>query len=501
MKKFSKDFIFSTSTCSYQIEGGRKLGGRKYSNWDQFTIDNYYIPPAGSTEREIASIDVAADFYHKYEQDAQIMKEISVNGFAYNLDWARVFPDNIDEVNEAGLNFYENAFKALVKNGVKPIPILYHWDTPLWLEKLGGTSNPIFVKAFQKFAKVMFERLGKYTNIWYVNDENSSYTTQAYLDDYCPPGKKDEKEFWKAIYYLAISGAVAKKEFDQAKAKGFLSPDSILGIDHDWNPGLPFDENDPDDLMATKIFNEYNLDLFLDPNILGTFPNCFYEAVKKLNLESVILKSDLDLLANHKLDLIGWNYYRPAIIASPKRINNENHQWHREPQNFITKAAYIVFPKGQRYTAWNWLIKPEYLSIGAHTLWNKYQKPLMILENGIGYFDKRENGIVKDDYRIDYLNEHLYQVQKAIDEGVNFIGYSLWTYCDIFSPSGGYRKKYGLVGVDFDDPNRARYPKASMYWYKDVITNLTTIEQDKLDYQKYAEQAQKSYETNKVWKN
>ncbi len=501
MKKFPKNFIFSTSTCSYQIEGGRLLGGRTHSNWDKFTIDNYYIPPAGEAKREIASIDVAADYYHRYEQDAVIMKEIGVNGFVYNMDWSRIFPHNENDVNEEGIQFYENAFKALVENGVKPIPILYHWDSPLWLEKLGGSSSPAFVKAFRNLAKVLFERLGKYTDIWYVSDENSSYTTSAYLDDYNPPQKNDEKEFWKAIYYLSISGAVAKEEFDKAKQKGFIAKDALLGIDHDWCPAIPYDKNDKDDLKACDIFNEYNLHLYLDPNILGEFPNCFWEAIKKFKLENIINQAELKQLKENTLDLIGWNYYRPAIIASPKRLKQDI-KWHNDPAFFITKDAWIVFPTTEKYTAWKWLIKPEYLSIGGMDLQNRYHKPLMILENGLGYFDvKNNNGIVEDNYRIDYLNDHLKEVQLAIENGVNFIGYSLWTYCDIFSPSGGYRKKYGLVGVNFEDKTLSRYPKASMYWYKDVINKLDTIDSKSIDYQKYIKQAQESFKTKKsLWK-
>lgn len=499
MKPFLKEFIFSTSTCSYQIEGGRLEGGRTHSNWDKFTIENYYIPLEGAAEREINSITHAADYYNKYKLDATIMKEMGVNGFVYNLDWARIFPDDSGIINEAGLDFYENAFKSLIENGIKPIPILYHWDTPLWLEEKGGTSSRNFLEAFRAFSRAIFQRLGKYTNLWFVNDENSSYTVQGYLDDYCPPGKKNAREFWKAIYFLAISGAIAKDEFDKAIKEGSVNPGSLLGIDHDWTPPVPYDENDQDDLNACKIFNEYNLNLFLDPNMLGKFPNCFWDAIKKYKLEKMVLPSDLEMLENNKLQLIGWNYYRPSIIAHPKRLN-EKIEWHNKHSIFITNEAIIVYPKTNRYTDWNWLILPEYLSIGAHVLQDKYNKPIMILENGLGYFDKKINGIVEDWYRIDFLNEHLREVQKAIDEGVNFIGYSAWTYCDIFSPSGGYRKKYGFVGVDFDDPNLGRYPKASMYWYKNVIKNLSTFENKKINYNTFSKEAKLSLKNKKnLW--
>ncbi len=499
MKNLPKDFIFSTSTCSYQIEGGRLKGGRTHSNWDKFTIENYYIPPKGAAEREIASIVDAANYYEKYDLDSTIMKEMGVNGFVYNLDWARIFPDNSGVVNEEGLDFYENAFKSLIANGVKPIPILYHWDTPLWLEEQGGTSSRAFLGAFRDFSRAIFKRLGKYTDLWYVSDENSSYTVMGYLDDYFPPGKKDPKEFWKAIYYLSISGGIAKQEFDQAMRDGNIKEGSLLGIDHDWNPPIPYDENDKDDVEACAIFNEYNLDLFLDPNMLGTFPECFWRGIKEQGLENIVLDEDLEIMKSNLLNLIGWNYYRPAIIAHPKRLS-EGIEWQNKPGYFITDKAAIVYPKNNRYTDWNWLILPEQLSISSHVLWDKYKAPLMILENGLGYFDQKTGGIVEDNYRIDYLNEHLREVQKAINEGVNFIGYSAWTYCDIFSPSGGYRKKYGFVGVDFDDPNFPRYPKSSMYWYKDVIKNLSTHEVGKIDYAKYSKEAKLSLGSRKdLW--
>ncbi|MGL5308428.1 MAG: glycoside hydrolase family 1 protein [Metamycoplasmataceae bacterium] len=499
MKKFPQNFIFSTSTAAFQIEGGRLEGGRTYSNWDKFTMENYFIPPVGSPLREIDSIREAANYYHKYKLDSEIMKEMGVNGFAYNLDWARIFPDDSGIPNEEGIRFYENAFRSLLENGIQPIPILYHWDTPLWLERKGGTSSREFLEAYRVFAKTMFVRLGVYSNIWYVSDENSTYTIHGYLGNFMAPAKKDEKEFWKANYYLAISGALAKIEFNKAIKDGYIKQGSILGIDHVWTPPIPYDKKDADDIRACEIFNEYNLNLFLDPNMLGEFPNCFWDAVKKFELDDIIHDSDLRILANNTLDLVGWNYYLPVTIVHPKRLM-EGIKWHKEPTISITDKALIVYPLNEKYTDWDWLIKPEYLSIGAHVLWERYQKPLMILENGLGYFDKKIDGIVDDTYRIDYLNDHLREVQKAIKEGVNFIGYSAWTYCDVFSPTGGYRKKYGFVGVDFKDPNFGRFPKSSMYWYKDVIKNLSTFEPNKIDYKKYRTEAKASLKKKKdLW--
>ncbi len=498
MKKFNQNFIFSTSTCAFQIEGGRELGGRKKSIWDDFTIKNFFIPKKNEPKREINSIKIASNFYKKYLNDIEIMSKLGVNGFVYNMDWARIMPDDSGIPNEKGLKFYENLFKNLKRKKIQPIPILYHWDTPIWLEKKGGASSRIFVKEFQNFAKIVFKRLGKYSNTWFTNDENSTFTTLSYLDSYNPPQKKNPKEFWKAVHFLNLSSAMAKKEFENAKKNGFVSKNAILGIDHDWNPAIPYDLNDVDDLKSCKIFNKYNLNLWLDPNLKGEYPKLFFKEIEKMNLNKIVKKKDLKLLKKYTLDLIGWNYYRPAIIASPKRLN-EKIDWFNKPINFITKEAYIVFPKNQNYTDWKWLIKPENLFHGSKILKKRYNnKPIMIIENGIGNFDKKINGIVNDDFRINFLNEHIKMVQKALNEGINFIGYSLWTFIDIFSPSGGYRKKYGIVGVDFDDKNLKRYPKSSFFWYKNLIKNKNA-DWNKINYKKFKDEALNSLK-EKIWK-
>ncbi|TCG11310.1 glycoside hydrolase family 1 protein [Mycoplasma todarodis] len=498
MKKFNEDFIFSASTCAFQIEGGRNEGGREHSIWDKFTIENFYIPKEGEAAREINSIEVAADFYNRYKEDVKIMKHMGMNGFTYNMDWARIMPNSSGKPNEEGLKFYEDMFKELVENGIKPIPILYHWDTPLWLEEMGGASDRVFIEHFRQFVAIVFERLGKYTNIWYVNDENSTFTTSSYLQEYSPPLKNNKREFWSALHNLNLTGAICKKEFLKAKEAGFVNDDAILGIDHDWSPAVPYDANDKDDLEACKIFDQYHMNMFLDPNMLGEYPECFWKELKKDGVEDIVQDGDMELLKKYTLDLVGWNYYRPTIIAAPKRMK-EDIDWFNEPGFFISDEAWIVYPKSERYTDWKWLIKPEYLVPGSKKLYERYKKPLMIIENGMGYFDKREDNVVKDSYRIDFLNEHILQVQKAIDEGVPFIGYSLWTYCDIFSPSGGYRKKYGLVGVDFEGETLDRYPKSSFYWYKDVITNKRSIEGE-INYNKYFEEAKEDFKNNKeIW--
>jgi len=303
--KLKKDypFLFSTSVNAFQIEGGRNLGGRTDSIWDEFTKRNFYIPPVGSTEREINSIEVASDFYHKYRTDAKIMKNMGVNAFAYCMDWARIFPKNGTDINGEGLKWTIDMFDALIENGVTPIPILYHWDTPLLAEIQGGLNSPKFLDWWRNFVAAVFKHLGKKTDYWFVNDENSSLTMSGYWKERHPPQKGDPFAFVQALHTLNMSGAVAKEEFVKAKKLGYVNEKAMLGIDHDWSPPIAYQQTE-NNLEAVKIYDQWIKNLYLDPNLKGTYPQPFLDLAKSLNYE--IKESDLDYLKANLLDFIGW---------------------------------------------------------------------------------------------------------------------------------------------------------------------------------------------------
>ncbi|WP_241969968.1 family 1 glycosylhydrolase [Spiroplasma poulsonii] len=170
------------------------------------------------------------------------------------------------------------------------------------------------------------------------------------------------------------------------------------------------------------------------------------------------------------MDLIGWNYYCPCYITSDQN-EDDLKVLHQKSHSFFVPGFKQVFPKDIEYTKWNWIIDPSMLATGAEILWKEYQKPIMIIENGMGNFDDKSGQLILDKDRIRYLSRHLAEVFTAIERSVNLIGYSLWTYCDIFSPSGGYRKDYGLVSVDFNSKVKTRTPKLSYVWYKRVIAS------------------------------
>ncbi|AHI53580.1 aryl-phospho-beta-d-glucosidase [Spiroplasma sabaudiense Ar-1343] len=466
----NRNFIFSASTNAFQIEGGRNLGGRSDSIWDEFTKRNFVIPPTGVAGREINSIDVAADFYHKYKTDARIMNKLGLQGLVYNMDWTRIFPKNATEINPEGIKWHDDMFKTMVENGVQPIPILYHWDTPMWAQIQGGFENPEIVEWFRSYVQACFKYLGKYTDIWFVNDENSTFALSGYLSDYMPPARKDKTAFVKALHHLNMTAAVTKEEFLKAKKLGYLSQDAILGIDHDWNPPIPLRQDNKDDLKACEVYNQWFKNLYLDPNLKGTYPQVFLDWIKAEKIAFEISDQDLKFLKANPMDFIGWNYYRPCYISA-YNFDEKTIELQKPTEEFFVKEFKQLYPKaGVKYTDWNWIIDASKLVSGALELKNDYgDLPFMIIENGMGDFDDKSQELIWDKKRVEFLQSHICEVLKAKEAGVNFIGYSLWTYCDIFSPSGGYRKDYGLVSVDFNSPIKERRPKLSYAWYKQVI--------------------------------
>lgn len=462
-------FYFSVSTNAFQIEGGRSLHGRTDSIWDWFTKTYYQIPPVNSVAREINSIEVASDFYHKYKTDAKILKKLGVDAFIYNLDWARVFPKNQDQINPAGIQFYDDVFAQLHERNIKPIPILFHWDTPMWAELKGGWASRDILPAFRNYCAAMFKYLGKYTDIWFVNDENKSFTIDGYLTGLFPPCHKNEHAFVNAVHNLVLSGAIAKEEFLKAKALGYVSPQAILGIDDDWSPPVLEFVNHKEGEKLLQNYNAWMRDLWLDPNLLGHYPQEFMDYIRENQLEITITAEDLKYIKKFKLDFIGWNFYRPAFI-SPKSLEINKNLVHKPPGAFPFGDVQIVLPKSHpNYTKWMWPIAPQYMQTGLEQLKAKYDLPVFIVESGLGDFDDKSQPLICDYDRINYLHGMVEQVELCRHQDLNLMGYSVWTYCDIFSPSAGYRKDYGLVSVDFNSPIRERKPKLSYVWYQQVI--------------------------------
>lgn len=470
-------FFWGVATNAFQIEGARLKGNRTESIWDDFTKKNVSVPDAlNSPEREVASIAESADYYNKYKTDVNIMHHLGINLFVYAIDWTRIIPTG-NFVNNEGVRFYEKAFRAIKNKAITPVIILFHWDTPMWLEKLGGIPSTKEVKKhFRFYVATVFKRLGKLCDFWLVSSENWAFAYYAYIEGLFPPNyKNDYLAFVKVLHNLNVMAAIAREEFDKAKDEGYIKARAWLGTNFDFCPGINLHNNKKLD----NLYRDWNLHLLLEPLFKGTYPKVFIEFINEKKLYFKVNLRDIHYLKKHPLDWISWNFYRPQYfteINKPLVLENE-----KNPSVLHSSGKYLlVWPKKFNdekvaYTKWSWLIKPEYLLTGLKEIQKYYpDTPILIGENGCGDFDTVEvlndgTQVVCDYDRINFLKSHIQQVMKGRAEKLNIVGYCVWTYCDIFSPSAGYRKRYGLVRVDFEDKKLHRYPKLSYVWYKNVI--------------------------------
>lgn len=467
MKK-KKDFIFAASTNAFQVEGGRDLCGRTASTWDDFTKTNYFVTTGDPTVREIDSIDVSADLFHKYNTDARIMKKMGLQGLVYCMDWTRICPKDDLYINPEGIKFYYDFYSELKRNGVMPIPVLFHWDVPMWAQVRGGFENRKCVEWFRLYARACFKYLGKLTDYWFVSDENSNFLFHGYINAIMPPQRQDHTAFARALHNLNLAAAATMEEFIEAKKQGWVNKEAKLGFCHDWSPGISYREKQ--DKKAMDIYDEWFLDLFVEPNFKGTYPKAFLNWLSKNKIDAKIAEEDLDYLKKYKFNFLGWNYYRPAYIASLD-LDEPSARFKRAHEKSFTNDYYTVYPITENYTKWNWIVNPNKIIYGAKVITERYGKniTLFMTENGYGDTDDKSAEMILDLDRIKYLSVHLAEVLKAKEQGLNFIGYALWTYCDIFSPSAGYKKDYGLVSVNFFSKIRERKPKLSFCWYQQVI--------------------------------
>lgn len=468
-------FFWGFATNAFQIEGGRSLDGRTPSIWDDFTQNkNNQKKYPGLPLREIKSIEIAADFYHQYPIDLRIMKDLKINLFAYYIDWARIVP-HPNEINKKGINFYHQVFAECQQQNIMPMITLLHWDWPMWLEVMGGLKNAsTFCEHFRFYVRNVFRYLGKKCNWWVVTSENL-FTISAYIDGVFPPGETNNYDgFAVAFHTLNIIANIARQELEAAKINNWVHQDAKLGTDFDYCPGINISNNE----HVEQIYDQWNLNFLLDPLFKGTYPAVFTDFLQNNDINLQIGKNDLLALKKHPLDFICWNYYRPQYFAEKQyKIASVNEQI--PTQQHFSKQFQLIWPKvnpiNQKkvtYTKWNWLVEPNQIINGLTKIKNEYDVPVIIGENGYGDFDKvDQNKLVYDHDRINYLKMHVAEFMKARTLDLNLIGYCMWTYCDIFSPSAGYKKRYGVVRVNFDDPKRRRTPKLSYAWYRTVVAS------------------------------
>ncbi|MBO0469414.1 glycoside hydrolase family 1 protein [Enterococcus sp. DIV0242_7C1] len=451
MKKFPKHFLWGAATSAPQSEGHSSLNGKSPSTWDKW----YELAPEKFQKDQ--GPEHTTNMYELYKEDVKRMKDIHMNSFRTSIAWTRLLPDG-KTINQEAVEFYRSYFEELRVNGVKPIINLFHFDMPWWLMEKGGWEVRESVDAFAFYAKTCFDLFGDLVEYWTTFNEPMVHVECGYLYGYHYPAVNDFKKAVQVGYHTLMAHTMAVKMFRNGNYPG------EIGIILNVSPCYPRSES-VEDRQAAEIADLLNTKSFLDPAVLGTIPKKLIDCLAESQLLPVTAKTDLIEIEQNTVDFIGMNYYQPRRVKAPERVNHPT----SSPEDFY---AHYDWPNKKINPYRGWEIYPEALYDVAMMIKNEYKNiPWYVSENGMGVADEErfmdETGMIQDDYRIEFMEEHLEQLYKGIEAGSNCFGYHSWTFIDCWSWLNGYKNRYGFYQLDLETDQRRL--KKSGHWFKELI--------------------------------
>ncbi|HAI4863313.1 family 1 glycosylhydrolase [Escherichia coli] len=445
MKKLTlpKDFLWGGAVAAHQVEGGWNKGGKGPSICDVLTGGAHGVP------REITKEVVpgkyypnheAVDFYGHYKEDIKLFAEMGFKCFRTSIAWTRIFPKGDEaQPNEEGLKFYDDMIDELLKYNIEPVITLSHFEMPLHLvQQYGSWTNRKVVDFFVRFAEVVFERYKHKVKYWMTfNEINNQRNWRAPLFGYC------------------CSGVVYTEH---------ENPEMKVGCMLAMVPLYPYSCNPDDVMFAQESMRERYV--FTDVQLRGYYPSYVLNEWERRGFNIKMEDGDLDVLREGTCDYLGFSYYMTNAVKAEGGTGDAISGFEGSVPNPYVKAS-----------DWGWQIDPVGLRYALCELYERYQKPLFIVENGFGAYDKVEDdGSINDDYRIDYLRAHIEEMKKAVTyDGVDLMGYTPWGCIDCVSfTTGQYSKRYGFIYVNKHDDgtgDMSRSRKKSFNWYKEVIAS------------------------------
>lgn len=464
---FRKDFLWGGAVAAHQAEGAWNEDGKGMSIADVMTAGANGVARRitdGVIEGENYPNHEAIDFYHHYKEDLAMMAEMGFKCFRTSIAWTRIFPNGDDELpNEAGLRFYDNLFDECLKYGIQPVVTLSHFELPYHLvTEYGGFRNRKCIDFFVKFAKTCFERYKGKVKYWMTFNEinNQADPTQHNLLQesgiLLQEGEDPTRLMYQAAHYELVASALA------VKAGHEVSPDNRIGCMIAMCPVYPYSCK-PEDVMLC-VGSMHQKYWFTDVHVRGAYPAYMEKLFERRNYNLDITEEDRKILSEGTVDYIGFSYYMSFAVKYQK----EDKTFDYSGENFV-RNEYV------KASDWGWQIDPLGIRYALNWFYDRYQLPMMVVENGFGAYDKKmPDGTVDDSYRIDYLKNHIAAMRDAVDmEGVDLLGYTMWAPIDIVSASTGEMdKRYGFIYVDKNNAGEgtmARSPKKSFDWYKNVI--------------------------------
>ena len=457
---FPAGFLWGGATAANQLEGAYDEGGKGLSVQD--------VAPSGikGPRTESPTPDnlklIGIDFYHRYAEDIAMLAEMGFQVFRMSIAWSRIFPQGDEETpNEDGLAFYDRVFDELERHGITPLVTISHYETPLHLaEAYDGWVSRDLIGFYERYVRVLVERYGHRVKHWLTFNEINSVLHEPFLSGgiNTPKEQLSPSDLYQAAHHELVASALATRTIHE------VSPEALVGCMLLSMPTYPLTP-DPADMVAVMHTDHLNL-MFGDVQVRGHYPGYALRHFEEAGIEVEITDEDREILAN-TVDFVSFSYYMSICeTADPDRkVAGEGNILGGVPNPTL------------RASDWGWQIDPAGLRLVCNQFWDRWQKPLFVVENGLGARDEliEVDGVptVADDYRISYMNDHLVQLGEAITDGVEVLGYTSWGCIDLVSfTTAELSKRYGFIYVDRNDDGTgtlARHRKKSFSWYADVI--------------------------------
>lgn len=405
----------------------------------------------------------AIDFYHRYEEDLKLLAGMGIRAFRTSISWPRIFPKGDDrEPNEKGLEFYDRLFDACHRYGMEPVVTLCHFDTPYALtEKYGAWKSPKAIDAYCHYCETVMKRYKGKVRWWITFNEINMITHIPFLGGgLLMEGEENPRQImYQAAHHQLVAGARATKLAHE------IDPENRVGCMLAAGSFYPYSCR-PEDVMASVQKNHENY-FFIDVQSRGAYPSYTHRMFEENQVTLKVTEEEKELLRENTADFVAFSYYSSRLIGTGEEVSKNV-----VDGNAVATLRNPYLP----ITEWGRQIDPIGLRITMNELYDRYQKPLFIVENGLGCEDiPGEDGSICDDYRIDYTKQHIIQMKEAMKDGVECLGYLPWGTIDLVSAGGGeMKKRYGFIYVDRDNEGKGtmeRRPKKSYYWYRKVVAS------------------------------
>ncbi len=455
--QFPDDFLWGAATSGPQTEGSPEAGGREPSVWDEYykLMPNRFFNNVGPS--------ITSDVYKQSKEDFKFMKQMKLPSYRTSIQWSRLLPYGATEPNQDAVRFYNELIDGILDAGTTPFMNLHHFDLPWSIQQEGGWENRATADKFAFFAETCFKLFGDRVKNWFTFNEPIVVPYMGYMFDSMYPNVVDFSKAMNVAYHTVLAHAKAVESYRQ------LNQDGQIGVILNIAPAYPRSEH-PEDVKAGHLADLFHNELFKQSCLKGVFPQEAIDFLKDLGTPIPIKDGDEQIISKGKVDILGLNYYAPSRVKAKEHIVN--------PKAPITVNSFFDsydMPGKKMNPHRGWEIYEKGIYDCLIDIKENYDNiPTFIAENGMGVEGEAKfrnaEGFIEDDYRIEFIKDHLKWVHKAMQEGSNCLGYHLWTFSDCWSWQNAYKNRYGYIEVQIEN-NCKRIMKKSGYWMTEVIKN------------------------------